>query len=481
MSPFVLLFVASLSLRLLNLGHRDLTLDEAWSYFLVLDYGLQDILSPFTEILYNDVHPPLFYVICKLWQMAGYDAFFYFTGDLEFTFRFPFAVINAAVAPILFSIGRRISGARLGWTLGVLHIVNSYSIQMVHQTRMYPLVELLAVICILGYIAYLERQEGWSLWALAACSTLMLLSHYACFFFLVVLWGLVFHTGRRQWLRVLTALILAVLGFAWWSPALLHQLQTESAAASSVGSTGLIIPYTLYQFLLGDRSLSYGSLALSGLNLWTAAVFGLVAVYAVFHAWREQDGLRPVAGIGLLGIGSIGLLWIGTFFIPRVFYATFYAIFSLPAILVFVGTILVLAQSLKARIGSVVLLLIVATNVATLTSFYRNTLYPYEPWKEACRQLRIRHLDRVAVYAPHMKVLIQLYGAGLQAVPLPYECSTWSPQPGACEEEKTTALVISHDSGHGKCYAKKFSQCFGPHREDLSLHGIEITFFGGGS
>ncbi len=480
-APLALLFFASLSLRLLNLGHRDLTLDETWSFFLVQDRSLLDLLSPFTEILYNDVHPPLFYLICKVWRMSGYPALVQVTGDLEFAFRFPFAVINAAVAPVLYLVGCRISGARLGWALGILQVVNSYSIQMVHQSRMYPLVELLAAVTVAGWLMFRERSDGRSIWLLAACSSLMLLTQYLCAFYLVVLWALIGFAGRRRPFRVVTALFVSALGFLWWSPALLHQLQAESAAAGPAGSTGLIIPYTLYQFLLGDRSLAYGTASLSVLNVCTAAVFGIVVFGAAVIGWRERSRLGPAAGIGLLGLASIGLLWVGTFWIPRVFYAPFYAMFALPAVLAAAGAALAAGRGRAARFGWGIFLLLIAANAATLTAFYRNTLFPYEPWKEACRQLRARQIERVAVYAPHMALLIRLYGADLAVEPLPYECSAWSPQPGACAAEKSTALVVSHDPGQGQCYTERFRECFGAVRGRLPLHGIEITLFGGGA
>ncbi|MGD8366437.1 MAG: glycosyltransferase family 39 protein [Desulfobacterales bacterium] len=444
------------------------------------DYSLGQILSPMTDILYNDVHPPLFYVICKLWRIVGYDAFHHLTGDMEFAFRLPFAVISAAVAPILYGAGKRLSGARLGWTLGILHVVNSYSIQMVHQSRMYPLVELLAAVSVAGWLTFRNQRDGPSIWVLAACSSLMMLTHYLCVFYLIVLWALVGFAGRRRPLRVLGALFLAALGFLWWSPALLHQLQAESSAAGPAGSTGLIIPYTLWQFLLGDRSLAFGAMTLSILNFWTAAVFSIVVFWTVFIAWRERSRLAVAAGIGFLGIGSIGLLWSGTFLIPRVFNATYYAIFALPAVLVAAGAILSVDGGRFGQFGWVILILMVVTNAATLTFFYRDMLFPYEPWKEACRQLRSRQVDRVAVYSPHMALLIRLYGADLRPEPLPNECGKWSPQPGVCDAERSTALVISHDRGQGACYAERFRECFGPYREHLALHGIDITIFGRG-
>ncbi|CAB5079642.1 hypothetical protein D3OALGA1CA_4 [Olavius algarvensis associated proteobacterium Delta 3] len=477
----LVLFAASLVLRLLNLGRRDLTLDETWSYFLAQGYSLKEILSPFTEILYSDVHPPLFYVICKLWRVTGYGAVYDLTGDMEFAFRLPFAVINAAVAPVLFLIGRRLHGSRLGWVLGSLHVVNSYSIQMVHQTRMYPVVELLAVIGILSWLAFRERSDSKAIWALATCSILMLLTQYLCAFYLMVLWAMVGYAGRRRPFRVLTALLVAALGFAWWSPALLHQLQTESAAAGSSGSSILIIPYTLYQFLLGDRSLTYATTQLSGLNGATVAVFSIVGLGTVWAAWRERDRLPHIAGIGLLGVGSIGLLWIGTFFVPRVFYATYYAIFALPALLVVAGAVLAAGRRGAALFGSAILLLVVVANLSTLTAFYDNTLFPYEPWKAACREVRDRQIDRVAVYTPHLEPLIRLYGNGLIAEPLPYACSDWSPKLHDCDAKEPVALVISHDRGQGDCYAEQFRNCFGPAQERISLHGIEMSFFGAGS
>jgi hypothetical protein len=217
------------------------------------------------------------------------------------------------------------------------------------------------------------------------------------------------------------------------------------------------------------------------LNGATVAVFSIVVLGSVCTAWRVRDRLPNIAGIGLLGVGSIGLLWIGTFFVPRVFYATFYAIFALPALLVAIGTVLTVGRRGAALFGSAMLLLVIVVNLATLTAFYGNTLFPYEPWKSACREVRDRQIDRLAVYTPHLDLLIRLYGDGLVAEPLPYACGDWSPQLHDCDAKEPIALAISHDRGQGDCYAERFRECFGPARERISLHGIEISFFSAGS
>jgi len=119
----LLTFLAALSVRLIHIGERSLWLDEAYSVWLAAQS-----LAVIRETV--DFHPPLYYVLLKLWTSAGSWA----ASDTGV--RLPSAIFSAAsIAGGVWCVRRlRLPGAGL---VAVLGVTSALSVWYAHEVRMY--------------------------------------------------------------------------------------------------------------------------------------------------------------------------------------------------------------------------------------------------------------------------------------------------------------------------------------------------------
>src|SRR3989344_9240339 len=97
----IILFLAFL-VRLIALN-QSLWLDEAVTANIVSNFSYSEILNKFSPF---DFHPPLFYFVEKQWtNIFGYS---------EIALRFPSIIFSLLTGWIIYLIGRRLEGWKVG-------------------------------------------------------------------------------------------------------------------------------------------------------------------------------------------------------------------------------------------------------------------------------------------------------------------------------------------------------------------------------
>src|SRR5438270_11680991 len=166
-------------LRLAYLGHKSLWLDEAVSVSLArLDW------KSFGQVL---------------WQREGNMALYYLLlrpfvalGESEWEVRLLSSLAGIATVPLIFALGARLFGRRVGIFSALLFAVNACSVVYSQEARGYSLVVLLVTASTLQFVRAVEESSYWN-WGLY--SFLAALSIYAHFFAVLII--------GAQWLSLM--------------------------------------------------------------------------------------------------------------------------------------------------------------------------------------------------------------------------------------------------------------------------------------
>jgi uncharacterized membrane protein len=214
-----IVLVAATGLRLHHLGTESLWLDEAFSVQIAQTDAHRIVVATT-----DDVHPPLYYLLLEAWlPIAG-------TSDAD-----------ARLLSVLFSLGivvagwamaRHLAGPRVALFAAATLAILPIQIEFAQEARMYALFTLLATLAMHGFTALLERWRPWPFVVFTLATTALLYTHIYAVFILAA------EAGVLAWLwwrdrpaasRALRPWVLGVglafIGFAWWIPVVVAQMQ----------------------------------------------------------------------------------------------------------------------------------------------------------------------------------------------------------------------------------------------------------------
>ena len=96
----------------------------------------------------KDTHPPLYYLIIHLTRQLF--------GASDFAFRYPSVLFGTLFIPLLYQLGRRMSGVTLGLIAALLATVNPLQVYYSQEARMYALLVLL--VTAMSYVLWRAMQ-----------------------------------------------------------------------------------------------------------------------------------------------------------------------------------------------------------------------------------------------------------------------------------------------------------------------------------
>lgn len=129
MAPWLVVFItlAGGAMRLLLLRTKGMWLDETFSVWLA-SHSVGDMLNWIIKI---DQHPPLYYLLLHFWIAR--------LGAAPYYVRLLSALIGAGTIPVVYLIGKRLSGPVVGLATAVFLAFSPYHIYFAQETRMYTL------------------------------------------------------------------------------------------------------------------------------------------------------------------------------------------------------------------------------------------------------------------------------------------------------------------------------------------------------
>ncbi len=132
----VVIALAGGFLRILLLDAKGMWLDETFSVWLA-NQSVPDMLQWIIRI---DPHPPLYYLLLHYWIRHN--------GDTPYYARLLSALFGTLTIPVIYLIGKRISGAVVGLAAAVFLAFSLFNVYFAQETRMYTLLTFNAAVSI---------------------------------------------------------------------------------------------------------------------------------------------------------------------------------------------------------------------------------------------------------------------------------------------------------------------------------------------
>jgi hypothetical protein len=130
-------------LRVFQLADKGMWLDETFSVWIA-SHSIPEMLQWIVKI---DQHPPLYYLLLHYWIAHN--------GDTPYYARQLSALFGTVTIPIIYLIGKRISGDMAGWAAAAFLALSPFNIYFAQEARMYTLLTFNAAAAIYALVRLL--------------------------------------------------------------------------------------------------------------------------------------------------------------------------------------------------------------------------------------------------------------------------------------------------------------------------------------
>mgnify|MGYP002860520124 CR=1 FL=1 len=289
-------------LRFYEINRVPLRGDEA---FTLLHWVREPLTQTLNNIATVDPQPPLAYVLFHIWGVL--------VGTGEYTVRFLPALINTLGVPILYGLGKRVGGTRVGLVAALLWAVHPNQIWHAQDARNYALWAVMSPMALWFALRALEkgRRLDWALYIGAAVLAAYIYYLELFSIALISVYVLVmYHRSRQTLIKWGAALVVIALALAPWF------LQSRLLFGSGYGGTaGHFEPVLLVTWFI--PSLVFGEVMTFPVVI---AVILLVLLGLAVWKMHQGDDRRWVL---FLLLGTVPLVLIGlvslrlNVFVPR--------------------------------------------------------------------------------------------------------------------------------------------------------------------
>jgi mannosyltransferase len=150
LAPWLVIIITLVGgwLRVFKLDSQGLWLDETFSLW-VANHSVVDMLHRIVKI---DPHPPLYYLLLHYWIALN--------GDTPYYARLLSALFGTATIPVIYLIGKRMSGVVMGFAASVIFAFSLFNIYYAQETRMYTLLTFNAAVAIYALVRLLTDSRS---------------------------------------------------------------------------------------------------------------------------------------------------------------------------------------------------------------------------------------------------------------------------------------------------------------------------------
>ncbi|EKE25171.1 MAG: hypothetical protein ACD_5C00265G0001 [uncultured bacterium] len=178
---WIILFVAA-AIRFTGLVKRDLWYDEAFT-----GVAVKENFSSMIEMIINDVHPPLYYILLK-----GFASFFDYS---VFGIRLFSAIFGVALVVTTYLLAKELFGKRTAIYASIIATISPLAVQYSQEARMYAMLVFLILTASLYFVKALKTKKYtyFAIWGIL--TGLSMLTHYmgiifsALYFSAFVIWN----------------------------------------------------------------------------------------------------------------------------------------------------------------------------------------------------------------------------------------------------------------------------------------------------
>lgn len=160
----VLATVLAAALSAFHLGHKSFWLDEGYS----VGHARMPWTEFWTVLTQREPNGALHALVLFPWLRIS---------DAEWWLRLPSALAFVATVPVVYLLGRRLFGERVGATASLLLAVNGFALQFGQEVRAYALVMFLGTLSTLLFVAFVQDGRKGQWWAWVGVSVLVPWAH----------------------------------------------------------------------------------------------------------------------------------------------------------------------------------------------------------------------------------------------------------------------------------------------------------------
>ncbi|MCX7680991.1 MAG: glycosyltransferase family 39 protein [Anaerolineae bacterium] len=302
------LLLLAFALRVYRLDAQSIWIDESISLYLAT-------ASP-GEIIANrasNVHPPLYFLLLKVWVMA--------VGTAVFPARFFSVLFSLLQVPLVYAVARRRIGEWPAWIAAALTSLSPLSVIYAQEIRTYAILPLV-------YLALLETsyrllhgaspQQGnlWFWWGLFEVIGMHL--HYSALFLAACVTGsmllTLWRSGRREEIRrcLTVQVVVGMACLPWLSAVVAHRAEVQAYLEQGAGLTEQVpLDYLLRQVWVFFLTGLTGLLRVPEVRLLATAAFLLLSIQVGFQLYlicTRGITLRLLAD-WLFPLGATLLFW----------------------------------------------------------------------------------------------------------------------------------------------------------------------------
>jgi 4-amino-4-deoxy-L-arabinose transferase-like glycosyltransferase len=209
----LLILLLGWTLRLHAIDARSLWADEGWTMLLSQGPGLGTI----TRTMAHDQHPPLFFILFRLWRSA--------TGDTELATRYFSVLIGMLAIAGVYQLGRELFNPSVGVLAALMLALSDLHIDLSQEVRHYSLLATLIIWSSLFYVRWWFRPTRTNRIGYVLASIALLYTHYLGGYVLIaqLIHMLIMVRPRRRLLDGLFLFGAICLGFLPWLPVVIDQ------------------------------------------------------------------------------------------------------------------------------------------------------------------------------------------------------------------------------------------------------------------
>jgi hypothetical protein len=272
----LLILLLGWTLRLHAIDARSLWADEGWTMLLSQGPGLGTI----TRTMAHDQHPPLFFILFRLWRNA--------TGDTELATRYFSVLIGMLAIAGVYQLGRELFNPSVSVLTALILALSDLHIDLSQEVRHYSLLATLIIWSSLFYVRWWRRPTRANRIGYVLTSIALLYTHYLGGYVLIaqLIHMLIMVRPRRRLLDGLFLFGAICLGFLPWLPVVIDQ--------NSVRWTNPLY----YQNSLSNSRETYHAVrtALFGHYYVLLALLALLGLFSLPHFTRKVSPSRAESG-----------------------------------------------------------------------------------------------------------------------------------------------------------------------------------------
>ena len=305
----LLIFLAAFLIRLIALN-QSLWLDEATTANVVQKYGFTQIINEFSR---NDFHPPLYYLLMKLWT----DVF----GYSEVALRFPSIIFSLLTGYFVYKIAKLLNSYIVGVYALVFFLFNPLIVYYSQEARMYMMVTMFLTAAL-----YFFLKRKWILFGIFG--VLGLLTFYGSIFLVA---AFLFYFFYKKQYKYLFISLLVLLGyFLIISPLLYQQIVNAKVSLTNVTNWSYVLgKANLKNLLLIPVKFSIGRISFEPKWLY----YGIAGGWVSYVLWVLFGNLKSKTLFVYLLIFPLFLGFIISFATPLLQYFRFIYLIPIMAII----------------------------------------------------------------------------------------------------------------------------------------------------